>query len=68
LGRIKVLLNNYHNTSFLPSGTRGQLGIVGFKTIFVVIIAPIAFQNFATIYEGSMGSLAVLIALTVNCP
>jgi len=57
-----------HIASFLPLGTRGQLGIVGSKTIFVLIILPIAFRNIATICGGSMGSPAVLIALTDNCP
>jgi hypothetical protein len=68
LGKIKVLLNSCHIVSFFPLGTVSQSGIVGSKTIFVLIIERIAFQKFANTSGGSMGSTTALTTLTIHWP
>ena len=54
---------------FLPSSrTVSQSGIIGSKTIFVLIIEPIALRNFAHTTGDSMGSPTALTTLTNHWP
>jgi hypothetical protein len=67
-GQNKISAQQLPHHFFPPLRNQRPIGDRWIQNHLFLIIAPIAFRNFATICGGSMGSPAVLIALIVHCP